>query len=266
MTNRLLPLISVLLLSACTEKQGVELVGTVERTAYELAAPVSEEIVEMPIRLGERVKTGDIIVQLDTTVAQAELEASEAGLAASQASLIAVQNEFARILNLKKKKAASATQLDRARRARDEALASVAEKQARIAQAKKRLGNLTIRSNIDGVVDQQPFEVGERVPPGAVVAVVQSDENPWVRVWVPARVVAKIDAYTRTSVQIQGIDGELSGTISHVAREPEYTPHYALTEKESAHLVFRAKVLLEDAPADLRPGLAAQVQLNIGLD
>ena len=34
-----------------------------------------------------------------------------------------------------------------------------------------------------------------------------------------------------------------------------------LTERESAHLVYRARVVLEDAPHDLRPGLAARVEL-----
>lgn len=252
-----------LFIASCSDDGVLELAGTVERTAYELAAPASEVIVKIPVRLGERVNAGDVVVQLDTTVAQAELEASEAGLAAAEATLRAVTNEFERMQNLARKKVASANQLDKALQAQDEALAAVAEKKARIAQALKRLDNLTIQSNSGGILDQQPFEVGERVPPGAVVAVVQSVERPWVRVWVPARVVAKLSLNSRVTVRVQGIDGSLTGVLAYIAREPEYTPHYALTEKESAHLVFRAKVLLEDAPTDLRPGLAAQVSIAL---
>jgi len=62
-------------------------------------------------------------------------------------------------------------------------------------------------------------------------------------------------------VTIDGLDRELNGRLEDVSREPEFTPHFALTERESAHLVYRARVVLTDAPDDLRPGLPAQVRL-----
>jgi HlyD family secretion protein len=114
------------------------------------------------------------------------------------------------------------------------------------------------------VVDQLPFEVGERVPAGGVVAVIQTDEKPWVRVWLPARAVGSLHAGVEARVTVEGFDGELAGRLLDVAREPEFTPHYALTERESAHLVYQARIALDDAPAELRPGLPASVRLAFG--
>jgi len=240
-----------------------ELVGTVERTTLELAAPISEVVVEIPGGLGSRVEAGDIVVRLDTEVAEAELVAAQAGLAAAEARVLEAMEGFRRAERLAKSRVGSTQDMDRARSARDEVLAVVAERKARIAQAKRRLEDLTMRPLVGGVVDQLPFEVGERVPAGGVVAVIQTDERPWVRVWLPARAVGLLGGEVEARVEIEGFDAELSGQLLDVAREPEFTPHYALTERESAHLVFQARIVLDNAPAELRPGLPARIHLSL---
>ncbi len=249
------------LLAACGGE--VELAGTVERKVLELATPISEVITELPIAEGERVEAGQIVVQLDVEVAAAELRASEAANAAAAAALVEAEGEFQRQQQLRRSRVTAPQALDAARRKRDEALAQTAEREARIAQAKKRLENLTIRAHAAGIVDQLPYEVGERAPAGGVVAVVTADAKPWVRIWLPARAVAQIGSGARAAVQVEGLDQPLNGTVTHVSREPEFTPHYALTERESAHLVYESRIRLDDAPDDLRAGLPAQVRLEL---
>jgi len=250
------------LLAGCDVAE-VDLAGTVERRVVELAAPASEVIVELPVAEGERVAAGEVVVQLDTAVWEAELNAHQAGLAAARALLTEAQGEFARQEKLRKSRVSTEQALDAARRQRDEAVAQVAEKQARIAQAEKRLENLTLRAFAPGVVDQLPFEVGERVPAGGVVAVVVADEAPWVRVFMPARAVAKVEVGSPAEVRVAGLDDPLPGTVRYLAREPEFTPHYALTERESAHLVYESRVELDEAPEGLRAGLPAWVRLEL---
>jgi HlyD family secretion protein len=251
----------LLLLAAGCSTEVFDLAGTVERTTLEIAAPVSEVIVDIPVSRGSHVQAGDVLVQLDTEVAEAESRAREAALAAAQAGLAEAEGEFARVDALASRKVASTKELDRARRERDEALAVAAEREARLMQATRQLADLTIRAGAAGVVDQLPFEKGERIPVGGVAVVVQTDEAPWVRIWVPARAVALLTADARAEVEIIGFGDSLTGRLEDVAREPEFTPHYALTERETAHLVYRARIVLTDAPADLRPGLPAQVKL-----
>lgn len=256
--------LAFVVLSGC-ESRVFQLAGTVERTTLEITAPISEVIVEIPVAAGTRVGTGQELVRLDTEVAEAELKAVEAALAAARATHLEAQQEFTRQTELSRRRVASRQELERARRQRDEAAALVAEREARILQAQRRLRDLTLRAHEAGVVDQLPFEVGERVPPGAVVAVVQTEDDPWVRIWIPARAVALLSPETRAEIKIEGLDGRFNGRIEEVAREPEFTPHYALTERESAHLVYRARAVLTDAPADLRPGLPAQVTLILNV-
>lgn len=248
---------------SCRKYETIQLAGMIERKTLELSAPISEIIVDIPVKEGQRIEAGQVIVQLDTEVVAAELLAQEAALAAAEAFQSEAEGEFKRQENLRRARVASPKALDVARRARDEALAQVAEKKARVLQAKRRLEDLTIRSRTAGVVDQLPFEVGERVPAGGVVTVVISDDNPWVRVWLPSRVVGQAKSQLEAKVQVQGMKSWLKGSLDYVSREPEFTPHYALTERESTHLVYESRIALQNAPDDLRPGLPAQVVLNI---
>jgi HlyD family secretion protein len=223
---------------------------------------VSETIVEIPVRRGQSVAAGEVLVRLDTRVAEAELAAAEAARRAAQAALDQAEQEFRRFEGLRASRIATPQQHDEARRARDEGLAAVAEREARVAQASKRLDDLTIRASTAGTVDQLPFDLGERLPPGGVAVVVLAEDAPWVRVWMPAEAVSRIAIGAPAEVIIQGIDRPLAGTIGEISREPAFTPHYALTERESAHLVYETRVELSNSPPGLRPGLAARVRVG----
>ncbi len=260
---RLAVLASALVFQLQCSSETYQLVGTVERKTLELAAPVSEVITDIPVRIGDRVEAAQVLVQLDTEVAEAELTAFQAAHNAAQVTLNETEREFARQQRLRKSQVVSQRELDRARQARDEALALTSERLARVKQAEKRLADLTVRALEAGIVDQLPFETGERAPAGGVVAVVLADREPWVRVWIPARAAGRAKPGLEAIVQVQGLDEPLQGRLEDVSREPEYTPHYALTERERAHLVFEARIVLTDAPADLRPGVAADVTLTI---
>lgn len=263
--RRPLPALIVLLplLFSCS-RGDVDLVGVVEHRIVELAAPRSEVIVEVPVSIGDTVAADQLLVQLDPEVAASELRAAEAAHRAASATLTAAEKELERFDRLRRSGVGTQQQLDQARRSRDEALAQAAEREARVAQARKGLEDLTIRSHLPGVVDQLPFDVGERVPTGGVVAVVLAGDRPWVRVWLPARAAASVRPGDAAAVSVQGLEGRLEGRVEEIARQPAFTPHYALTERESAHLVYETRVVLIEAPEGLRPGLAARVRLEPG--
>jgi HlyD family secretion protein len=259
----LLAAATLLPLAGCGSEE-LELVGVVERTSLEYAAPASEEVVALPLPLGARVEPGTVLVRLDAEVATLETRAVEALHRAAQANLAAAESELRRAEQLRRSSVGTAQELDRARRQRDEAVGLEAERAARVAQAREALAGLTVASTVAGVLDQLPYDVGERVPLGGVVAVVVADETPWVRLWLPARAVARLAPGATATVEIEGFDDPLPGRLAEIAREPEYTPHFALTERERSHLVYESRVELPEAPAALRPGLPATVRLSLG--
>ena len=235
------------------------LVGTVERTLVELTAPVSEVVV-LRVARAERLAPGAVVAQLDPTLATADVASAEAVLAMSRSALSVAREEHQRSQKLRKDRVISQQALDRAQLALDEASARQREAEARRAAALKRLADHTLESPVSGVVDQLPFESGERVSAGAVVAVIASDEAPWVRVWLPEHRLSQVALGATARVHIDGF-APLEGRLVEISLEPEYTPHFALTERERAYLVYEARVQIESAPANLRPGAPAEVTL-----
>jgi HlyD family secretion protein len=256
-------LVMIIAVLGCGDSDVLELAGTLERRTLEVSAPISEIIVDLPVKVGDHVDKGTVIVQLDSEVVAAELRAHEAAHSAANALLKEATGEFNRQEKLRRAKIATTQAYDAAKRKKDEAFSLVAEREARIAQAKKQLDDLTIRSRAPGVVDQLPYEAGERVPAGGVVAVVIADDKPWVRVWLPARVVTQISTGQEAKVKVEGLDTWFNGKVEYISREAEFTPHYALTERESAHLVYETRVRLTDPKRDLPPGLPARVRIPL---
>ena len=99
---------------------------------------------------------------------------------------------------------------------------------------------------------------------GGVLAVLLDDGDPWVRVWIPERRFVDVQPGTPAEIRLDGREAPLVGRVLDIAREPAFTPHFALTERDRAHLVYRARVVIPGAPTTLRPGVPADVRLLVG--
>lgn len=253
---------ALLLVAGCSRDAGdLELVGSVERTQIELVAPISETLLAIHAERGDRVEKGQVLVQLDPTFARAEVARAEAALASARTAELVARQELERVSRLRRSRVASEQDLDRATLARDEAAARLRDAEAQLDAARKSEADLSLASPVDGVLDQLPFDPGERVPAGATVAVVLADDAPWVRVWVPEESYVRVLPGTPAEVRIDGIEQPIAGSVLDVSRDPEFTPHYALTERDRVHLVYETRVGLLDAPARLRPGVPAEVRI-----
>lgn len=145
---------ALLLLVACTE-ESPRVLGTVERDRLTLTAPVGELITQINVVEGQRVKAGEVLIQLDATSAnarlalrQAELDQAKAKLSeavtgarledidrakavldGANATVKEAQRAFERTNRLFATKVLSQADLDTARAARDTSLAKQAEAQ-----------------------------------------------------------------------------------------------------------------------------------------
>ncbi len=253
----------VLLALACLPSTDSDaLLGTVERTTIEISSPVSEVLVEVNATRGTRVEPGQLLALLDEELAVAVRDAALARLEESRAARREAAPELKRVEGLRRAGAASLQELDRAKRAYQQAVAREQEARAVLAQEEKRLAEHRLTSPVAGTVDQLPYDPGERVPPGGVVVVILADDAPWIRVWLPARIVAHTSVGAGAELKIHGLDSTLRGRVVEIAHEPEFTPHFALTEREREHLVYETRVEILEPPAGLRPGLPAEVRLN----
>lgn len=141
-----------------------------------------------------------------------------------------------------------------------QAQAALDEADAGLASVQIELSRLSVASPRAGWVEVLPFELGERPPKGAPVAVVLSDAQPYARVYVPeplrTRVTTGLDAIVRTD----GIDRGFAGRVRFVASDAAFTPYFALTQRDRSRLSYLAEIDLTEADAsELPTGIPIEV-------
>jgi HlyD family secretion protein len=201
-----------------------------------------------------------------------EIAAVKARVAGAKAVLAESEAQYERLRGLMLQKAASKGDLDKALAARDVAQASVqgAQEELRLiikgnraedlraAQAKldaaaaivviekKKLADLSIFAACEGILDDLPWNLGERVVAG---------------VYLPEPYRVKIKMGDKLTVHVDGLEVPILGHVRWIAAEPVFTPYYALNQTERARLMFLTEVQLPDNQAHLPAGLPAQVDL-----
>ena len=116
--------------------------------------------------------------------------------------------------------------------------------EALVVSEEKRLADLTIRATRSGVLDNLPWNLGERVTQGSVLAIVLAGDAPYARVYIPAKARGLLTVGDTLKVNVTGIAEPVQGTLIWLSYEPAYTPYYALSENERDHLSYLAKVQL----------------------
>lgn len=156
-------------------------------------------------------------------------------------------------------------ELERGTRAEvvEQAAAALAEARAQLAEIELSLERHTVRAPRAGVVDALPYELGERPPRGAPVAVLLAAGQPYARVFIPEPRRAALQAGSPASVRIDGMDRDWSGAVRYLSSEAAFTPHFALNERDRSRLSFLAEIVLtEPDAAGLPTGIPVEVTLR----
>jgi HlyD family secretion protein len=218
-----------------------------------------------------------------------EIEEARASLAGAESTLVSARREFERVDSLVARGLLSASELDQARAQRDAARSArdqansrlglllegtrpeqVRQAEAAVQGARAALAELETSAALysvlaprDGLIEALPYKLGERPPAGAPVVVMLADGVPYARIHVPEPLRAQVTAGRRVYVAMDGVDGQLEGTVRYISAEAEYTPYYALSQKDRSRLSYTAEVTVDDARAAALPvGVPVQVTLD----
>ena len=128
-----------------------------------ISPEVSGEIVALPVKEGQRVKKGDLLLKIKPDVYVAQRDQFSAGLLQAKASLSKSEPDFRRMESLFQKGLASQSDYDQAKALFESSKASYAQARASLNQAEENLRKTTVFSPMDGTVSQLNSELGERV-------------------------------------------------------------------------------------------------------
>lgn len=124
----------------------------------------------------------------------------------------------------------------------------------------KVLADLTVNASRDGLLEDLPYHVGERVPQGAVIAVILAADSTYARVYLPQANLSQFKVGQKVEVFADGITTPILGTVRKIASEASFTPYFALHQAERAHLMYLCEISLSGM-LELPAGLPVQVHL-----
>jgi len=229
-----------------------------------ISPEVSGEIVLLPVKEGQRVRKGDLLMRIKPDVYEALRDQYSAGLMQAEASLKRTEPEFERIASLFKKGLVSATEYDQARAAYESSKASYAQAKASLSQAQENLRKTTVFSPNEGTVSQLNSELGERVlgtnqfqgtevmtvaDLSRMEARVDVSENDVVHVSVGDTARIMVDAFPEKKVK--GIVYEMANTA---------TTKGLGSQEEVTN--FEVKIRIVDKDVDLRPGMSMTADIE----
>ncbi len=277
-----------------TKIENIDIIETVAATGkiqpeveVKLSSEVSGEIINLPVKEGQQVKKGDLLVRINPDIiqsglnrSQAALENVKAGLQQAEASLKEAELNYNRNKGLFERgvisKAdwdASVSSYEVAKAARQSAYYNVKSARATVNEAKDNLNRTTIYAPMSGTISKLSVELGERVVGTQQMAgteivrvadltnmevEVDVNENDIVKVTIGDSTIVEVDAYLKK--QFKGLVTEIANSAENATSADQVTN-------------FRVKVrileesykdLIENKPenyAPFRPGMTATVDV-----
>ncbi|MDR7377592.1 RND family efflux transporter MFP subunit [Rhodoferax ferrireducens] len=240
--------VKVLTVAASDMQARLEFPGEVRaRTESALSFRVAGKIIRRQAELGQRVKVGDVLAQLDPQDYKLAADAAQAQLTAATTSRDLASADYKRYKELKEQNFISGAELERRDSALKSAQAQVQQAQAQLASSGNQAVYTRLVSDVAGVVTAVSAEPGQVVSGGTPVVKVAQDGARDVVFVVPEDRVAGVALGSSVEVRVWASDTKLVGKVREVAASADPVTR-----------TFQVKVGIDAATA---PALGATVNV-----
>jgi membrane fusion protein (multidrug efflux system) len=212
-------------------------VGTLRaRQGVILRPEVSGRIQALKFADGQRVRKGQLLVQLDDTLQQAQLKQAEASASIARTNLqrsreLAAQNFVSQS-------------------AVDQNAAALEVAQAQVALAQAQVGRMKVLAPFDGIAGIRTVNVGDYVKDGADLVTIEDLSSVWVDFRLPERFLTRLKTGQAVELVIDAIPGrKFAGRVEAID---------AQLDANGRSILARARVT--NADGALRGGMFARVR------
>jgi HlyD family secretion protein len=142
---------------------------------------------------------------------------------------------------------------------------AVAAAEAALAMARWRLAQRSVVSPVTGGVADVLALPGETLAAGAPVVSLLPPENIFIRFFVPEPSLAHVHLGDTVALSCDNCPADLTGTVSYIAPQAEYTPPFIYSETTQTKFVYLAEARPKMAEATLfNPGQPVTVRPRPG--
>lgn len=249
----------------------------------EVGAQVSGKIQKIYVTLGQTVKRGELLAEIDSSnqqnqldTAQAQLSIYKAQLNSHQTALAVAESNYNRLSKLYQQKSTSQTELENARNSLASAKASVEQSKAQIRSAeisvndaRVNVGYTKITSPIDGVIVSIPMSEGQTANSNQIsptIVQVADLSKMLIKLEISEGDIAQVrENQTVTFTTLSDPNRVYQGGIESV--DPALTTltdnNYSETSGNSTAVYYYANVLIDNSDNSLRIGMTTQGRVVI---
>ena len=197
---------------------GAEFAGEVRaRVESRLAFRVGGKLTRRPAEIGQRVRPGQTLAQLDPQDFKLAAEAMRAQLQVTQTNRDLAAADVTRYRDLKEQNFVSGIELDRREATLKAAVAQVEQMQAQLSSMSNQSSYTTLLSDVAGVITAVEAEPGQVVAAGATIARIAQDGPRDVVFSVPEDRVKLMKLGSPVEVRQWSDGARLAGNIREVA-------------------------------------------------
>ncbi len=240
-----------------TVSEQITLVGTTEAIARSMvAAEVSGLVEDFPVREGDFVKKGQVLVRLRATDVLIRLKAATATKDKVRAKLVFAEKELARYRELKDTDSIAARKYDEALYSQQSLEQELLGAEAQIELLKDELQKKTVLAPFAGYVAKEHTQVGELLPVGGPREVVTLVDLGQIRITVdvPERYAVKLVTQSPVRVLVASLSDEpFIAKISAIL--PEGDPNAR---------TFPVRVTLPNPDFKIKSGMEVRATFDLG--
>jgi len=220
----------------------------------QLATRIMVHVKQVRVEAGDRVKAGQVLVELDQKDILSRQKQSQAMLASAKSQLANARSYYNRIKKLHDERSATDQDLDNARARLESAEAAVSAAEGQLSEAQANLNYSRLVSPFDGYVTAKTIEAGDLASPGAPLVTVERQDSMKIVAMVNERVVDRISVGQKAWVQ----------TDVHGSARLPATVEAVIPSADPRTRTFQVKLVLGNPEGTLKSGMFARVFFQTG--
>ncbi len=219
----------------------------VDQTALSFA--VAGTVEKVKVKLGDQVKKGQVLAELDQQPFVLGVRDAEAELSKAQAVVVERRANYERYVALYESNNASKAELDEARASFDSAKSQVKAAEAQLGLARRDLRKTQLRAPFNGTISVKEIEPFVEVPVGRAVFGLDGEESGYeVSAAVPDSLVIRLSLGDETDVVFPTLNNRrVRGVITELGSRSRTASTYPVT------------VQLQEQSDDFRSGMSVEV-------
>ena len=232
--------VKVMTVGADAQRSNVEYSGEVRaRVESRLGFRVAGKIVRRQVELGQKVRAGEVLAQLDPQDYKLNADAARAQVAAAVTNRDLAAADFRRFKDLREQNFISSAELERRETTLKAAQAQFDQAQAQLTGQGNQLAYTTLVADVSGVVTAVDADVGQVVAAGTPIVRIAQDGPRDVVFSVPEDKVHAVRVGSSAQVALWASQQTLLGTVREVAASAD-----PVTRTFSVKLTMNAKEVL----------------------